>query len=133
MQETRFLGWEDPREEGMATLSGILAWKIPWTEEPGRRQSIGLHRIRHKQSDLAWMHACIGVVGSQTEEPHLHQGTMPCWRFQLGREQNPIPRFTCVETLPFCVPPLCCSLEEPETVASGRERSGAQGVETIRA
>ena len=34
-------GWEDPLEEGMATYSSILAWRIPWTEEPGRLQSIG--------------------------------------------------------------------------------------------
>ena len=34
------LGWEDPLEEGMATQSSILAWKIPWTEEPGRLLSI---------------------------------------------------------------------------------------------
>ena len=38
------LGWEDPLEEGMATHSSILAWKIPRTEEPGRLQSIGLER-----------------------------------------------------------------------------------------
>ena len=38
MRETcvRSLGWEDPLEEGMATHSSILAWRIPWTEEPGR-------------------------------------------------------------------------------------------------
>ena len=36
------LGWEDPLEEGMATHSSILAWRIPWTEEPGRLQSMGL-------------------------------------------------------------------------------------------
>ena len=43
MQETwvRFLGWEDPLEEEMATHSSILAWKSPWTEEPGRLQSMG--------------------------------------------------------------------------------------------
>ena len=41
------LGWEDPLEEGMATHSSILAWRIPWTEEPGGLQSIGLHRVRH--------------------------------------------------------------------------------------
>ena len=43
MQETRGLipGLEDPLEEGMATHSGTLAWRIPWTEEPGRLQSIG--------------------------------------------------------------------------------------------
>ena len=47
------LGWEDPLEEGLATHSSILAWRIPWTEEPGGLQSIGLHRIGHAWSDLA--------------------------------------------------------------------------------
>ena len=49
MQETwvQSLGREDPLEEEMATHSSIFAWKIPWTEEPGRLQSIGLQRIRH--------------------------------------------------------------------------------------
>ena len=41
------LGWEDPLEEGMATDSSILAWRILWTEEPGRLQSTGLQRVRH--------------------------------------------------------------------------------------
>ena len=41
------LGWEDPLEEGMATHSSILAWRIPWTEEPGGLQSMGLHRVGH--------------------------------------------------------------------------------------
>ena len=41
------LDWEDPLEKGMATHSSILAWKIPWTEEPGRLQSMGLQRVRH--------------------------------------------------------------------------------------
>ena len=47
MQETRvqFLGWEDPLEKEMATHSSTLAWKIPWTEEPGRLQSMGLLRV----------------------------------------------------------------------------------------
>ena len=43
----RSLGWEDPLKEGMATHSSILAWRIPWTEEPGELQSIGSKRIRH--------------------------------------------------------------------------------------
>ena len=49
IQETqvRFLGWKDPLEKGMATHSGILAWRIPWTEEPGGLQSMGLQRVRH--------------------------------------------------------------------------------------
>ena len=41
------LDWEDPLEEGMTTRSNILAWKIPWTEEPGRLQSRGLLRVGH--------------------------------------------------------------------------------------
>ena len=41
------LGQEDPLEEGMATYSSILAWRIPWTEEPGRLQTMGLQRVRH--------------------------------------------------------------------------------------
>ena len=41
------LGWEDPLEEGMVTHSSILAWRIPWTEEPGGLQSTGLQRVRY--------------------------------------------------------------------------------------
>ena len=49
MQETRVptLGWEDPLEKEMATHSSILAWRIPWTEEPGGLQSTGLQRVGH--------------------------------------------------------------------------------------
>ena len=47
------LGQEDPLEEGMATHSSILAWIIPWTEEPGGLQSIGSQRVGHSRSDLA--------------------------------------------------------------------------------
>ena len=48
MQETwaRSLGWEDPLEEEMVTHSSILAWKIPWTEETGRLQSMGSYESR---------------------------------------------------------------------------------------
>ena len=42
-----YLGWEDPLEEGMPTHSSILAWRIPWTEEPGGLQSMGLQRVGH--------------------------------------------------------------------------------------
>ena len=41
------LGWEDPLEEEMATHSGFFTWKIPWTEDPGRLQSMGSQRVRH--------------------------------------------------------------------------------------
>ena len=47
MQETwvQFLGWEGPLEKAMATHSSILAWRIPWTEEPGGLQSMGSQRV----------------------------------------------------------------------------------------
>ena len=50
MQETQVqsLGREDPLEKEMATHSSILAWKIPWTEEPGRLQSMGSQRVGHE-------------------------------------------------------------------------------------
>ena len=61
MQETqeiyvRFLSWEDSLEKAMATHSSVLAWRIPWTEEPGGLQSIG-----HKKLDMTEVteHTCI--------------------------------------------------------------------------
>ena len=49
MQETwvQFLVWEDPLEKEMATHSSLLAWKIPWTEEPGGLQAMGSQRVGH--------------------------------------------------------------------------------------
>ena len=49
MQETQVqsLGWEDPLEKGMATPSNILAWRVPWTEEPGGLPSSGSQRVGH--------------------------------------------------------------------------------------
>ena len=60
---------EDLLEEDVATHSSVLAWRIPWTEEPGGLQSMGSQRVRHGWSDLAHMHTrftehllCIGIV-----------------------------------------------------------------------
>ena len=49
MQETWVLSlcWEDPLEKGMATHYSILAWRVPWTEVPGRLQSMGVTRVEH--------------------------------------------------------------------------------------
>ena len=49
-------------EKEMATHSSTLAWKIPWTEEPGRLQSMGLQRVRHNQSNSACTNVCIYVL-----------------------------------------------------------------------
>ena len=55
MQEMQVwsLGQEDPLEEGMAIHSSILAWRIPWAEEPDGLQSMGMQRVGHDWSDLA--------------------------------------------------------------------------------
>ena len=69
MQETqlRFLGREDPPEEGMAAHSSILAWRIPWTEEPGGVRSV--HGLQRVAQDLASEHArtpsCAGAHASE--------------------------------------------------------------------
>ena len=62
MQETRvqFLGWEDPLEKETATHSSTLAWKIPWTGEPGRLQSRGVTKSRTRLSDF--IHGIRGTV-----------------------------------------------------------------------
>ena len=58
MQETQVwsLGWEDPLEKGMATHSSILAWRIPWTEEPGGLQSMQLQTARHEWATNTHFH-----------------------------------------------------------------------------
>ena len=57
-QETwvRSLGWEDPLEKGIATHSSILAWEIPWTEEPAGLQSMGSQRSRQKEKISSYSH-----------------------------------------------------------------------------
>ena len=70
MQETQetpvpSLGWEDPLEEGTATHSSILAWRIPWTHEPGGLRSTGSQRVG--QTEVTWL-----AVSSES-----HTGTCP--------------------------------------------------------
>ena len=52
------LGWEDPLEKGMATHSSFLAWKIPWTEEPGGLQSVGSQRVRQSWAANTFTFTC---------------------------------------------------------------------------
>ena len=49
--QVQSLGQEDPLEEGVATHSSIIAWRISWTEEPGRLQPIGSQRVGHDRGD----------------------------------------------------------------------------------
>ena len=67
MQETQEAwvqsrGWEDLLEKGMATHSSILSWRIPWTEEPGGLQSIGLQRVGLDWSDWAHRHSVFYIL-----------------------------------------------------------------------
>ena len=57
---------EDSKEKGMATHSKTLAWRMPWTEEPHRLQSIGSQRVRHDWSDLAHTYANMYSISSKT-------------------------------------------------------------------
>ena len=74
MQETQetwvwSLGWEDPLEEEMATHSSILAWEIPWTEQPGGLQSMGLQRVGHD-----WAHTDTRSI----IPPYKGKSIVPC-------------------------------------------------------
>ena len=77
MQETQFqsLGWEDLLEKEMATHSSILAWKIPWTEEPGRLQSMGLQRVGYN-----------GATSHSHSLTHTHSLCLSCgmWTLSCG-------------------------------------------------
>jgi len=61
-------GREDPLEEGMATHSSILAWRIPWTEEPGGLQSVESQESGHDWSDLAHMQISLACEMIEGEE-----------------------------------------------------------------
>ena len=69
--ELRSLGWEDPLEKGMASHSSILAWRSPWTEEPGGLQSVGSRRVGHN-----W-----ATIISFTFIPFVPLGSMAYWFF----------------------------------------------------
>ena len=70
------LGWEDPLEKGMATHPSILAWKIPWTEEPGRLQSMELQSLT-RLSDLALSLSTILILMC------LSMSSLACWSFRF--------------------------------------------------
>ena len=80
------LDWGDPLEEGMATHSSIPVWRIPWSAEPGRLQSIGSQRVKHDGSNLA-QHTCTRVVylrfgGFPTYKPPIY--SISSWFYWKG-------------------------------------------------
>ena len=84
MQDTwiQSLGWEDLLEKGMATHSNILSWRIPWTEELGGLQSMGLQRVGHNWA-IKHSTACVSLVAQMVKNPHIMQET---WVLSLGGE-----------------------------------------------
>ena len=80
----RSFGREDPLEDSMAIHSSILAWEVPWTEEPGRLQSRASQRVRHNYNDLAHTHTepfnnVVIVSGEQRRDStiHIHVSIFP--------------------------------------------------------
>ena len=73
---------EDPLEEGMATHSSILAWEIPWTEEPGGLQSVGLQTVGHDWSYLAHMHTDPWIHYTHAHRL-MHEYTRKCFDISL--------------------------------------------------
>ena len=74
MQETwvQYLGGEDPLEKGMATYSSILAWRIPWTEKPGRLQSMGSQRVRHDWMTNVFTFKTLEQLQNQSRTTQTH-------------------------------------------------------------
>ena len=66
--QVQSLGWEDTLDEGIATHSSILDWRIPWTEEPGGLQSKASQRVGQDWSDWAHMHVCSGQLFSNQSQ-----------------------------------------------------------------
>ena len=67
--QVRSLGWEDPLEKGMATHTSILAWRIPWTEEPGGLQSMGFKELTTNEStEHTRMHTCTPLLEGCCED-----------------------------------------------------------------
>ena len=78
------MGWEDPLEEGMATHSSILAWRVPGTEEPGGLQSIGSQRIGRHWRDWARMRSLFAIDGMVVFLPGSYIETLTPHEMVLG-------------------------------------------------
>ena len=83
------LGREDPLEEGMATHSSILAWRFPWTKEPGRLQSIGSQRVKHNWSNLMHAHTHISLL---SQFLRWKQGDTKRWGGRFRGPTLPLPQ-----------------------------------------
>ena len=84
--QVRSLGWEDPLEKEMATHSSTLAWKILWTEEPGRLPSMGSQRVRHDwATSLYFYFIFVGRTDAEAE----NSNTLATWCKELTHWKRP--------------------------------------------
>ena len=97
--QVQSLGWENPLEKEMATHSSTLTWKIPWMEEPGRLQSMGLQRVGHDwATSLSFQYTCIKLPGGSEGKASAHNAEDLCLipgsgRFPWRRKWQPTPVF----------------------------------------
>ena len=105
VQETRVqsLGWEDPLEKKMATHSSTLAWKIPWTEEPGRLQSHGVAKSQTQLNDFTFTFTRQDFPGGSDGKVSVYNvrdlGSIPgLGRFPGEGNGNPL-QYSCLENL----------------------------------
>ena len=97
------LGWEDPLEKEMAIHSRTIAWKIPWTEEPGRLQPMGSQRVGHDWATLIWsiysywwidyhsVQFSLSVVSDSLQPHELQHARPPCPSLTPGVYSNSCP------------------------------------------
>ena len=96
--QVRSLGWEDPLEKEMATHSSTLAWKTPWTEEPGRLRSMGLQRVG--QTERLHIHSNKGFPAASVVKNPLQsrRHRFNPWVRKIPGEGKDIPlQYSCLE------------------------------------
>ena len=93
----QYLGGKDPQEEGTASHSSVLAWRIPGTEEPGGLQSMGLQRVEHNWSDLAHRHTSPGTLPNPgTETVSQASPALAGGFFTTSATQEAHTSYTCI-------------------------------------
>ena len=95
------LGWEDPLEKGMATHSSILAWRIPWREEPGGLQSMGSQRVGHNWTTFTSFHIITSKKRKEKKKKKARTPIHSVW-FQRPHSFHNVPRLSSRDGLSSC-------------------------------
>ena len=129
------LGREDPLEKEMAAHSNILAWRMPWTEEPGGLQSMGLPRVGHNWRDLARVHTHTQTHTRDLVCVHTHTHTHTRFPSSVGGKLSS----QGTERRAHALPGLCClagafrdpNMLPPHTALNSGNLSTGQGIQTL--